>query len=81
MSTVYTATPHTLLMAFFPYGTYSSCNTEAAQHEHITYMQKCACIEHTVCNFLERQNGKLQYFAQVKCNSYRDIPHLCQQVS
>ena len=26
----------TLLMAFFPYGTYSSCNTEAAQHECIT---------------------------------------------
>ena len=44
-------------------------------------MQECACIEHTVCNFLERQKGKLQYFAQVKSNSYRDTPHLCQQVS
>ena len=69
------------LWAFFPYGTYSSCNTEAAQHERIYYMQECACIEHTVCNCLERQKGKLQYFAQVKCNSYRDTPHLCQQVS
>ena len=44
-------------------------------------MQECACIEHTVCNCLERQKGKLQYFAQVKCTSYRDTPHLCQQVS
>ena len=45
------------------------------------YMQECACIEHTVRNFLERQKGKLQYFAQVKYNSYRDTPHLCQQIS
>ena len=41
----------------------------------------CMHRTHCMCNFLERQKGKLQYLAQVKCNSYRDTPHLCQQVS